>query len=231
MFNPEKLLGGLLMGGSRRRSGLGSLISSGAALGLAGVAMEAVEHFMDKSKTSASGLPPSGPPPIRTSAPSQPPPTPGASTPPPPPGATVAALPPSPPSSSIGHKSVDATEVGQEAVLLIRAMISAANADGVIDEKERNRILKKLETVNLSDQEHSFIVKELLSPTGLEDIVSQVKSPEMAKMVYTVSLLAIEVDTDAERAHMKTLAQKLSLNESDLNDIYQTLGIDESIIV
>jgi len=58
MFNPEKLLGGLLMGGSRRRSGLGSLLSSGAALGLAGVAMEAVEHFMDKSKSSASGLPP-----------------------------------------------------------------------------------------------------------------------------------------------------------------------------
>ncbi|MDH3575783.1 MAG: tellurite resistance TerB family protein, partial [Desulfobacteraceae bacterium] len=80
----------------------------------------------------------------------------------------------------------------------------------------------------LSDQEHSFIVKELLSPAGLEDIVSQVKSPEMAKMVYTVSLLAIEVDTDAERAYMKTLAQQLSLNESDLNDIYRTLKIEKS---
>ena len=68
MFNPEKLLGGLLMGGSRRRSGLGSLVSSGAALGLAGVAMEAMEHFMDKSKTPASEAPPSGPPPIQTSS-------------------------------------------------------------------------------------------------------------------------------------------------------------------
>jgi len=228
MFNPEKLLGGLLMGGSRRRSGLGSLLSSGAALGLAGVAMEAVEHFMDKSKTPTSGLPPSGPPPIQTSAPSQPPPAPGASTPPPPPGATVAAPPPPPPSASVGSESVDATEANQEAVLLIRAMIAAANADGVIDEEERNRILKKLETVDLSDQEHSFIVKELLSPAGLEDIVAQVKSPEMAKMVYTVSLLAIEVDTDAERAYMNTLAQQLSLNESDLNDIYRTLKIEQS---
>jgi len=227
MFNPEKLLGGLLMGGSRRRSGLGSLLSSGAALGLAGVAMEAVEHFMDKSKTSASGAPPSAPPPIQTSAPSQPPPAPGASTPPPPSGAAVAAPPPPPPSASIGSESVDATEAGQEAVLLIRAMIVAANADGVIDEKERNRILKKLETLDLSGQEHSFIVKELLSPAGLEDIVAQIKSPEMAKKVYSVSLLAIEVDTDAERAYMKTLAQQLSLNESDLNDIYRTLGIEK----
>ena len=228
MFNPEKLLGGLLMGGSRRRSGLGGLISSGAALGFAGVAMEAVEHFMNKPKTSASKIPPSVPPPIQTSAPSQPSKAPGASTPPPPPDATVAAPPPPPPSASVGSESVDATEAGQDAVLLIRAMIAAANADGVIDEEENNRILKKLETVDLSDQEHSFIVKELLSPTGLEDIVAQVKSPEMAKMIYTVSLLAIEVDTDAEHAYMKTLAQQLSLNESDLNDIYQKLKIEQS---
>ena len=228
MFNPEKLLGGLLMGGSRRRSGLGGLISSGATLGLAGVAMEAVEHFMNKPKTSASKIPPSVPPPIQTSAPSQPSKAPGASTPPPPPDATVAAPPPPPPSASVGSESVDATEAGQDAVLLIRAMIAAANADGVIDEEERNRILKKLETVDLSDQEHSFIVKELLSPARLEDIVAQVKSPGMAKMVYTVSLLAIEVDTDAERAYMNTLAQQLSLNESDLNDIYRTLKIEQS---
>jgi uncharacterized membrane protein YebE (DUF533 family) len=124
--------------------------------------------------------------------------------------------------------SADVTEVGQQAVLLIRAMIAAANADGVIDEEERNRTLKKLETMDLGDQEHSFIVKELLSPARLEDIVTQIKLPEMAKMVYTISLLAIEVDTDAERAYMKTLAQQLSLNESDLNDIYLTLGINKS---
>lgn len=228
MFNPEKLLGGLLMGESRGRSGLGSLVSSGAALGIAGVAMEAFEHFMDKSKTQDSGSPPSGPPPVQTSAPSQPPPAPGVSIPPPPPGAKVASPPPPPSHASIDRESVDAGKAGQEAVLLIRAMIAAANADGMIDEKERNRILKKLETAGLSDQEHSFLVKELLSPAGLEDIVAQVKSPEMAKMVYTVSLMAIEVDTDAERAYIKTLAQQLSLNESDLNEIYRTLKIEQS---
>ena len=110
-------------------------------------------------------------------------------------------------------------------------LVKKARSDDVlraiIDEEENNRILKKLETVDLSDQEHSFIVKELLSPAGAEDIVAQVKSPEMAKMAYTVSLLAIEVDTDAERAYMNTLARQMNLNESDLNDIYRTLGIDK----
>jgi len=107
-------------------------------------------------------------------------------------------------------------------------MIAAANADGVIDEEERTRILKKLETLDLTGQEHSFMVKELWSPAGLEDIVSQVKSPETAKMVYTVSLLAIEVDTDAERTYMNTLAQRIGLTESDIEDIYRTLGIEKT---
>ena len=106
-------------------------------------------------------------------------------------------------------------------------MIAAANADGVIDQDERNRILGKLETVDLSDQEHSFVVRELLSPVGMENIVTAVKSQEMAKQVYTVSLLAIEVDTDAERTYINTLAQRLGLDESDINDIHRKLGIEK----
>jgi len=61
--------------------------------------------------------------------------------------------------------------------------------------------------MDLSEQEHSFIVEELLSPAEMESIVTKVKSPEMAKQVYTVSLLAIEVDTDAEQTYMNTLAR------------------------
>ncbi len=228
MFNPEKLLGGLLMGGSRRRGGLGSLLSGGAALGLAGVAMEAVEHFMDKSKASGSGQQPPGPAPGPTRLPPKPPSTPGAVfEPPPPPGATSAAPPPPPSPAPVGLPKADDAEADRDAVLLIRAMIAAANADGVIDQDERNRILGKIETVDLSDQEYSFVVRELLSPVGMENIVTAVKSKEMAKQVYTVSLLAIEVDTDAERTYINTLAQRLGLDESDINDIHRKLGIEK----
>jgi uncharacterized membrane protein YebE (DUF533 family) len=227
MFNPEKLLGGLLMGGSRRRGGLGSLVTSGAALGLAGVAMEAVEHFMNKSKASGSGQPPPGPAPDHTLLPPKPPSAPGApSAPPPPPGGTAVAPPPPPSPVPPGPFGGDDSEGGQDAVLLIRAMIAAANADGVIDQEERNRILGKLETLDLSHQEHSFIVRELLSPVGMENIVTAVKSQKMAKQVYTVSLLTIEVDTDAERTYINTLAQRLGLDESDINDIHRKFGIE-----
>jgi uncharacterized membrane protein YebE (DUF533 family) len=223
MFNPEKLLGGLLLGGSRRRGGIGSLVSSGAALGLVGVAMEAVEHFMDQSKTSASAPPPFRGSSIQSSSNAVPPPSPGGAAPPPPPPGIAASPPRSPDEIPAAPPS---PEAGIHAVLMIRAMIAAANADGVIDETERNRILKKLEAVDLSDEEHAFIVKELLSPADLDQIAVQVDSMETAQNVYTVSLLAIDIDTDAERTYMKTLADRLGLDDSILDKIHNELGIE-----
>lgn len=223
MFNPEKLLGGLLLGGSRRRGGIGSLVSSGAALGLVGVAMEAVEHFMDQSKTSASAPPPFRGSSIQSSSNAGPPLSPGGAVPPPPPPGIAASLPRSPDEIPAAPPS---PEAGIRAVLMIRAMIAAANADGVIDETERNRILKKLEAVDLSDEEHAFIVKELLSPADLDQIAVQVDSMQTAQNVYTVSLLAIDIDTDAERTYMRTLADRLGLDDSILDKIHGELGIE-----
>ena len=40
MFNAEKLLGGLLLGGARRKRGLNTLIPGGAGMALLGVAIE-----------------------------------------------------------------------------------------------------------------------------------------------------------------------------------------------
>jgi uncharacterized membrane protein YebE (DUF533 family) len=146
-------------------------------------------------------------------------------TPPPPPGATAAVPPPPPSPAPDTSPKPDDAQADPDAVLLIRAMIAAANADGMIDQEERNRILEKLEIVDLSDQEHAFVVRELLSPAGMESIVSKVTTREMASQVYTVSLLAIEMDTEAERTYMNTLAQQLRLDETDIADIHRKLGI------
>jgi uncharacterized membrane protein YebE (DUF533 family) len=207
MFNPEKLLGGLLRSSTRsRRGGLGGLISSGAALGALGVAMEAVEHFMSNPRGAG------GPPP----APGVPPPPSGSAPPPPPMTAQPARVPPPPPAAS-------EPAANQDAVLLIRAMIAAANADGVIDEAERNHILKQLQTVDLSAEEHGFIIRELLSPADLETIAGGVGTPELARQVYTVSLMAIEMDTEKERRYMDALAGRLNLDRSTVEQIHRRL--------
>ena len=105
-------------------------------------------------------------------------------------------------------------------------MIAAANADGAIDQEERQRILDKFKDAGLSQEEHAFLVHELFSPASLESIVSQVSSEAVARQVYGVSLLAIDVDTDAERAYVQTLGQRLGLSPADRDSMHKTLGIE-----
>jgi uncharacterized membrane protein YebE (DUF533 family) len=105
-------------------------------------------------------------------------------------------------------------------------MIAAANADGVIDQEERNRILNKLQSVQLTSEEHAFIVNELLAPKDLDGIVGQVKSAETARQVYAVSLMTIEVDTQAEKTYMDTLAARLGLDDAAIDGIHSELRIE-----
>ena len=113
-----------------------------------------------------------------------------------------------------------------DAVLLIRAMIAAANADGVIDETEREAILGRLRTVDLSPEEQAFITQELFSPADLETIVRNVNSAELARQVYAVSLMAIEVDTEKERQYMDTLADRLGLDQVVVGEISRSLELE-----
>jgi uncharacterized membrane protein YebE (DUF533 family) len=107
-------------------------------------------------------------------------------------------------------------------------MIAAANADGVIDAEERDNILEKLKSVDLSPEEHGFVSRELLAPADIDAIVSGVSTPEAARQVYTVSLMAIEVDTEAERTYMENLANRLKLDAAVVEDIRHSLGADNA---
>lgn len=204
MFNPEKLLGSLMKGGLSR-GGMGSNMKAQVGMGLLGLALGAVEHFANKSPSQ----PPAAPYDPRGAVPPSAPP--GMTAPPPPPG---------PPPVSSG-----APPRPNDAVLLIRAMIAAASADGVIDQVERQRILEKYRGANLSPEEQNFLAGELLCPAGVEQLTAEAHSVETARRIYAVSLLAITVDTDAERAYLQTLAERLGLSAGELAAIHSNLGL------
>lgn len=224
MFRPEKLLGSLL-GGSSRRGGA-SVLTSQLGMGLLGVAIAAADHYMKKSSPQAPPAPggygTSAPPAAPGAAPPRPPGAGSAASPPPPPGSVSAK-----PQPFVPPVDAAATASGRnDAVLLIRAMIAAANADGAIDQDERQRVLDKFRDADLSAEEHAFLVNELFSPASMEEIVSQVSSEAVARQVYGVSLLAVTVDTDAERAYLRTLGQRLGLAPADRDSMHRALGIE-----
>jgi uncharacterized membrane protein YebE (DUF533 family) len=202
-------------------------MTGGAALGLLGVAMEAVEHFMNRNQagaaTGASAKTTGGtPPPMSMPGVSR-----SGGPPPPPPSTGGACTTPLPPPA--GSKAVSESR-NDDAVLLIRAMIAAANADGIIDAQERAQVLDKLKTVSLSEDDRQFIMHELLEPKDIDTIIGGVSSDEMGRQVYMVSLAAIEVDTDVERSYLRQLAEKLRLQPQQVEDIHRQMGVPVDLV-
>lgn len=114
----------------------------------------------------------------------------------------------------------------EDAEKIVKAMINAAKADGRIDKTEIQKIVGKLEKDGLTEEEKSFFTREAQKPMDLDAVIrSAGGSPELAAQIYTASLLAIEVDTPAEKQYMQQLAGGLGLNPQVTGNIESFLGM------
>ncbi len=96
-------------------------------------------------------------------------------------------------------------------LLLIRAMIAAARADGRLDAQESQVIFQRIEFLGLDSASQNVVVQEMGQPVDMDAIVNSATSPEVASEIYIASLLAIDVDTVAEKAYLGMLAARLQL--------------------
>jgi len=217
MFNAEKLLGKIisetLAGGSsgarggRSGNGLMDSLTSGAGLmTVIGLGVGAFEILKDQKEKTAGGT--SMPPPPGSSIPGT------SAVPPPPPGAvssTPGSPPPVPPSE---NKDRNSAELSSEdiALRMIRVMIAAAHADGVLDEREEKEILERLRGAELDQEEKMFLLDELHQPKSLVELTDGIDDPSMAKTMYMFAAAAIEVDTAAERTWLDELGNQLRIS-------------------
>jgi uncharacterized membrane protein YebE (DUF533 family) len=111
------------------------------------------------------------------------------------------------------------------ALVMIRAMLMAAKADGQIDAGEQQRILGKLDEAGADQEMRQFIQGELQKPVDVESIVTEVDSPHMATEIYTASLFAIDVDTPGEQAYMNKLASRLGLPATLVKQLHDSLEV------
>ena len=96
-------------------------------------------------------------------------------------------------------------------IVLIMAMITAANADGHIGPEEQRAIFDQVGQLSLDAEDKAFVFDTLSSPPSLQDIASLASGPEQAAEIYLASRLAIDPDHPAEVAYLKALASRLSL--------------------
>ncbi|HEY8156726.1 MAG TPA: tellurite resistance TerB family protein [Myxococcota bacterium] len=109
--------------------------------------------------------------------------------------------------------------------LLLRAMIAAARADGRLDGEERRRLFDRIAGLDLGDAERADLYAELEKPVTPDQLAGAVVGPAQAVEVYAASLLAIEVDTPAERAYLSLLAGRLGLADELVASLHREAGV------
>lgn len=109
----------------------------------------------------------------------------------------------------------------ENARLMIRAMIQAAKSDGEIDADERKTILDHLS--DASDEEIAFVEAALDAPVD-PVALAQDTGEAMRAQVYSAALMAIAVDTGAERSYLRALAQALQLDDATVADLHKSMG-------
>lgn len=103
-------------------------------------------------------------------------------------------------------------ERNELSLVLLRAMIAAAKADGHIDAAEQKNIFAKLDELELDNEAKAFVIDELRKPLDIDAVVKGATSPERAVEIYAASVLAIDPDDPAEQAYLAMLASRLKLD-------------------
>jgi uncharacterized membrane protein YebE (DUF533 family) len=107
--------------------------------------------------------------------------------------------------------SLTETEVRQIAApetaeLCLRAMIEAMKSGGI------------------SPDEQKFVQGELSKPQDLDGLVHAIPNPEVGIQIYAAALMAISVDTAAERNFLTNLAKGAGLDREAVARLHQMVG-------
>ena len=106
--------------------------------------------------------------------------------------------------------------------LMLRAMVQAAKADGMIDDAEREKLLGHLD--DASEEERRFVQEEMRAPVDPEGLARQVPRG-LEPQVYAMSLMAIDLDSRAEAEHLHKLADAMGLERDTVNGIHERMGV------
>jgi len=118
------------------------------------------------------------------------------------------------------------TELEQHSELILKATINAAKADGQIDEGEMRRIVGKLQEIGMDSEAQHYVMTQMQKPMETEKLIAAAQGrPELAAQIYGASLLAIEVDTPAEKTYLDQLVAGLGLDPKVAQRIQELVGL------
>jgi len=105
-----------------------------------------------------------------------------------------------------------------QARLMVRGMIAAAKADGVLDDFERSAILDRFH--DLDGDDVAFVKEELKKPLDIQALAAEAKAEGIGTELYIATLLAIDIDTEEEERYLGDLAELLDLDADTIADLH-----------
>lgn len=225
----NRVLGALLGGAaqparrrSRRSTGAASLLTgrsveARAARAIGALAAGAITEWMARREAPPAPTP-APPPPARRAGvdmagPARRIPTTGGSP---------WAVPAPTPAPAPADDGPDAEEA--EALLMVRAMIAAAKADGRVDAAERAAIAGQLDAAGLSAEERDFVLADFDRPLTPEALARDARDPMLRARLYAAAFAGAGEITPPERAWLDALAQALKLDKAAAAAIEERLS-------
>jgi uncharacterized membrane protein YebE (DUF533 family) len=141
-------------------------------------------------------------------------------------GQTLGGVEPPPAGGAFMPQEGDAAGTTALSMLLARAMIAAAKADGQIDTQESQAILNQINALDLPAEDKAFLFEEYGRPLDVTGLVRDVDTPEHAAEVYAASVLMLEPPSAPERIYLDTLAGALGLETGLVQQIHATVQAD-----
>jgi uncharacterized membrane protein YebE (DUF533 family) len=127
--------------------------------------------------------------------------------------------PAAPPPDPTGPEAEEA-----EALLMIRAMIAAAKADGRVDAAERAAIAAQLDAAGLSAEERDFVLADFDRPLSPEALARDATDPMLRARLYAAAFAGAGEVTPPERTWLDALAQALKLDKAAAAAIEERLS-------
>lgn len=114
----------------------------------------------------------------------------------------------------------------QHALALMRAMIAAAKSDGHITDDERERLLDRIGCAEFDPGVMDWLQREFRAPLDVEAVAAGAEgSHRRAVELYIASVLAVDLDAEAEFAWLSELAGRLGLAAGTVGAIHHKLGV------
>lgn len=111
----------------------------------------------------------------------------------------------------------------QRNIVLVRAMVAAAKADGHVDEAERKAMLEQVDQQQFDADTLDFLRKQITTDVTVAELAALADSPETASEMFVACSTVIDKQNPQEKAWLESLSSELKLSNELVDNLEEKL--------